>query len=148
MSGPVPAVRILPMSTDEPSFRGRSIDDVQTWFFLAELPFTRRGAYHYINQGLVAEPGTVVLFQYDKRIVATATLRATERFEGPQHGFTGVLRFDPASIRVFDPVGPDEVRAAWPAFKGFNRVKQSLGPAGWPAFERRLTNVTAPPRSA
>jgi hypothetical protein len=148
MTDRAPAVRILPMSTAEPSFRGRSIDDVQTWFFLAELPFAHRGEYHYVNQGLAAEPGTVVLFQYDKRIVAAATLREAERFAGPRGGFAGVLRFFPESIRVFDPVDEADVRAAWPTFKRFNRVKQHLDPARWPAFARRLTNVTAPPRSA
>jgi hypothetical protein len=58
--------------------------------------------------------------------------------------YKGTLYFDPKSVRVFDPVGSDVVRAIWPEFKGFSHVKWSLNPNNYPAFEKRLTGVEGP----
>jgi len=109
------------------------------------LPFPpKNGRYRYPTAGLNAEPGTVVLFQYDGRIIASAVFNRNERFEQPEDGYNGALWFDAKSIRVFKPVGPDEVRDIWPEFKSFGHVKQFLDPAGYPAFEKRLETLVAP----
>jgi hypothetical protein len=148
MRNVIPAVRILPMSPREKSFRGRTVEDVQTGFFLAELPFPpRNGRYRYPTAGLNAEPGTVVLFQYENRIVARAILDRNERFERPEDGYNGALWFDVRSIRIFEPVGPDKLRAIWPEFRHFGHVKQFLNPAKYPAFEKQLVDVAAPEHS-
>jgi hypothetical protein len=90
-----PAVRILPMSSNEKSFRGRSVEDVQKEFFLKELPSpSRSGRYRYPTSGLSAEPGAVVLFQYEGRIIASAIFDRNERFEQPEDGYIGALWFD------------------------------------------------------
>jgi hypothetical protein len=144
----VPAVRILPMSPTMKGFRGRSVEDVQTGFFLEELPFPpRNGRFRYPTSGLNAEPGTVVLFQYEGKIIASAVLDRNERFDQPEGGYRGALWFDVGSIRVFEPVGPDQVRAIWPEFLNFGHVKQFLDPAYYPVFERQLVGVEAPRRS-
>jgi hypothetical protein len=133
------------MSPNQKGFRGRSVDDVQHKFFLEELasPETN-GCYHYPTSGLNAEPGTVVLFQWEGRIIASARLDRHERFEQPEGGFKGALWFDVKSIRIFRPVGADEVRAAWPDFRHFGHVKQYLDPANYRAFEKRLVDVESP----
>jgi hypothetical protein len=141
----ISAVRILPMSPKEKSFRGRTLEDVQTRFFLEELPLPpRNGRYRYPTAGLNAEPGTVVLFQYEGRIIASAIFERNERFEEPENGYNGALWFDVKSIRTFAPVGPDKIREIWPEFRSFGHVKQFLNPAQYPAFERQLEGVASP----
>jgi hypothetical protein len=54
------------MNTAE--FEGRTAEEVQSQFFLKELPSRERGRYYYRAHGLSAESGTIVLFQYDNRI--------------------------------------------------------------------------------
>ena len=74
MSETPPAVRILPMTNDIPTeFPDcKNIEDLQQKFFLSELP-SRSGKYYY-RKGLIAEPGTMVLFQCQACIIASATL--------------------------------------------------------------------------
>jgi hypothetical protein len=145
MRKPIPAVRILPMSAKEKSFRGRTVEDVQMGFFLEELPFPpKSGRYRYPTAGLNAEPGTVVLFQYEGRIIASAILNHNERYELPEDGYQGALWFDVNSIRTFAPVGRNALRKIWPEFRNFGHVKQFLNPAKYPAFEKQLVDVTAP----
>src|SRR4051794_9557621 len=60
----VPAVRVLPMNPSE--FPGQTVEEVTSQFFLHQLPSpSRHGRYYYRTSGLSAEPGTVVLFQFD-----------------------------------------------------------------------------------
>ena len=142
----LPDVRILPMDS-QLEFEGRSIEEVQRSFFLKQLQGEGRppGKYWYREAGLNAESGTIVLFQYDGKLIASATLVEVERFEAAEgETYKGALYFDPKSVRVFDPVGSDVVSAFWPEFKGFSRVKWSLNPKGNAAFEKKLTGVEAP----
>jgi len=145
MAKPVPAVRILPMSPNEKSFRGRTLTDVQEGFFLSELPAPpRSGRYCYPTSGLSAEPGTVVLFQFMGKIIASAVFERHERFDQPEGGYRGALWFDSHSIRTFEPVGAAEMIAIWPDFPGFGQAKHELDGAAYADFERRLTNVRSP----
>jgi hypothetical protein len=139
----IPAVRILPMSDQIPGFRGRSIEDVQHRVFLRLLP-TRNGRYRYRSSGLNAPPGTIVLFQFRARIIATAVLVRDERFKRPVKDVSGILHFEPASFRAFDPVDAKTMRAIWPQFRNFGHVKQFLNPARYPSFKRRLRHVASP----
>jgi hypothetical protein len=135
-----PAVRILPMSDKLEGFRGRGIEDVQRRCFLRDLP-KRKGRFRYPAVGLNAAAGTVVLFQYQARVIASAVFLRDEKFEKPKRGCAGELVFDPASFRTFDPVDGDAMRKTWPAFRRFGHVRQFLNPTGYPAFKRRLKNV-------
>jgi hypothetical protein len=120
-------------------------EEVQQQFFLTRLPSTAGGGrYSYRKYGLDAQAGTVVLFQYENRVIATAVFDRRERF-APQDAYHGALYFDRASIRVFEPVGAEVLREVWPGeFTGFSNVKQSLSPSAYPAFERRLVGVESP----
>jgi len=139
-------VQILPMATHV--FPRRSIADVQTQFFLGELATPpRNGRYEFRTSGLSAEAGKVVLFQFDRRIIASAEFVGSERFDEPEDGHAGALYFDPGSIRVFDPVGADVLAEVWPdQFPGFGQARSRLDGDRYPLFVARLTNVRAPKR--
>jgi hypothetical protein len=142
MADPIPAVRILPMSTDEPEFVGKTHEEVQSQFFLSKLPSRQEGRYFYRTKGLLAEPGTVVLFQYKKRIIASAVFKGREPIVEPKDQIHGALRFDVDSIRVFDPVGPEVLGDLWPEeFKRFGNVMAQLNADAYPEFQRQLTGI-------
>ena len=145
MPARIPAVRILPMSSQERWFRGRTVAEVQAQFFLQMLPCPpRNGRYRYRTAGLKAKPGTIVLFQYEASIIASAVFDRDERFDQPEDGYRGALWLEPQSIRTFDPVGKNQLRNVWPEFRNFGHVKQVLSAARYPRFEKMLTNVAAP----
>ena len=96
----IPAVRIWPMSDKLKGFRGRSIADVQTRLFVRDLPKCN-GRWRYVSAGLNAEPGTVVLFQFRARIIASGVFLRDEKFEKPIGGYAGAIYFDPRSFRTF-----------------------------------------------
>jgi hypothetical protein len=139
----IPALRILPMSGQIAGFRGRSIEDVQARLFLGDLPRCN-GRWRYTSAGLNAPTGTVVLFQFRARIIASANFLRDERFEHPVRGYAGAIHFDPPSIRTFDPIDADAMRAIWPGFRGFGHVKQYLNPTRYGQFTRRLKHVKSP----
>ncbi len=133
-----PAVRIVPLNLDE--FPGcENANDVQQKFFSDELPSREGGCFRYKRRGLEAEPGTIVLFQCEGSIIASAVFSHAQRFKQPDRdGYEGGLYFDVTSIRVFDPVSAGDLKAIWPSFEGFGQVKQALDPARYPAFEKHL----------
>jgi len=137
------------MDLNEEEFRGKSAEQVQTDFFLRDLPSgPRSGRYAFKKAGLAARGGTVVLFQYDNRIIASAALDRVERLKRPKGEYHGNLYFKVESIRVFEPVGVDRVNEIWPIVKRFNRAKWRLDPSRYPEFERGLAGIQQPPAAA
>lgn len=141
----IPEVRILPMDSEE-EFHGQSREDVQRQFFLKRLltPGRPPGKYHYHTLGLNSPPGSIVLFQYEGAIIASAVFDRAERFEEPIGSYAGALYFGPTSIRTFKPVGSELIAEIWPEFKGFSRVKWKLDPDKYPEFARTLTEIETP----
>ena len=138
-----PAVRILPMSTDE--FENCSIEELLQNFFLKRLTRRPDGSYWYYKTGLKTPNGSVVLFQYRNFLVASAIFQDSERFDEPdEEGYEGKLFFDTKSIRVFAPVRSDAIRQIWPEFGGFSHVKWSLDPKGYSVFVSNLKHTAAP----
>lgn len=147
MSIPPPAVRVLPMdSKTEPGFAGASIEEIQQQFFLRQLP-TRSptpGQFEHRKAGLKAEAGTVVLFQFRGRIIASAVLLGSERFApATSDGFDGAYYFDAKTIRVFDAVDAAGLREFWPNVSRLGQAKWSLDPRKYAAFERSVKGVEA-----
>ena len=131
------------MSDKIAGFRGRSIEDVQRRTFLRDLPKCK-GRFRYGSSGLNATPGTIVLFQFKARIVASAVFLRDERYDKPVKGYGGAMYFDVRSIRTFDPLDVEAMRKAWPSFQRFGHVKQYLNPMRYPMLKRLLKNVAAP----
>ena len=142
------AVRILPMDSQR-EFPDWSIERLQNEFFLEDLPSRPEGEFIYHKSGLAAEPGAVVLFQFRGSIIASAVLRDVRRFEKPKvevydgarFEYDGAYYFDRSSITVFDPVDAGAVTTIWPAVTRLGRVKWSLDPKGYAAFQRGLKHV-------
>jgi hypothetical protein len=139
----IPSIRILPMSDKLDGFRGRSIEDVQKDIFLRKLP-ARKGRFPYRSSGLNAEPGTVVLFQFKARIIASAVFLRDEKFDKPVNECGGEMSFDVKSFRTFVPLDVEAMRKVWPNFRGFGHVKQYLNPTLYSQFNRRLKQVASP----
>jgi hypothetical protein len=144
MPGEIPSMRILPMSDKLDGFRGRSIEDVQKDIFLRKLP-AKKGRFLYRSSGLNAEPGTVVLFQFKARVIASAVFLRDEKFEQPIDGCGGAMFFDVKSFRTFVPLDVEAMRKVWPSFRAFGHVKQYLNPTLYSQFKRRLKQVASPP---
>lgn len=146
------SVRILPMDRDKEFAEIRSTQELQRTFFLRELASRPRGEYWFRERGLNAPPGTVVLFQFGGQIVASATMTGTKRFKRAEGKYRGSYYFDWETIRIFEPVGADVVRRAWPSFSGFSRVRHILEPisklATFTGFLKGVRRVTRADRVA
>jgi len=158
-----PMVRILPMDRTH-EFNDSTIDKVQEEFFLEDLPYRKdergKGGFLYKTRGMKAERGTIVLFQYDGKIIALAELTDIKKFEKPQfkggEEYKGAYYFDPYSIRTFKPISKEEMNRIWgnefigrdgkkhPAFERFNQTKQFLNPEKYPDFYSLLENIEEP----
>jgi hypothetical protein len=155
-------IRILPMSDRIPGFRNRSIPDIQQNCFLRDLP-SRGGRYRYARTGLSAPPGTLVLFQFQSRIIASAIFLRDEKFPRPRPAKTrahtatraqvatrphaGILHFDPASFQIFHPLDLPTMRKIWPTFRAFGHVKHRLNPDALPFLKKHLKPIQPkPPR--
>ncbi len=102
----VPSVRILPMSDRLKGFRRRSIEDVQRRLFLSDLPACG-GRFRYPRSGLHAPAGTIVLFQFQARIIASAIFIRDEKFRR--------LGNETGSLLIISKISNDPV--SWPYFK-------------------------------
>jgi len=143
MQKEIPSVRIWPMSSQIPGFRGRDIADVQKNCFLKDV-FGRGGKFRYRSSGLNAPAGSVILFQYQAHIIASAVFERDERFAKPLKDHAGELHFEAGSIRVFKPLDLAAMREVWPRFRAFGHVKQYLNPECYADFIRRLKRVASP----
>jgi hypothetical protein len=138
-----PSVRILPMSSKVPGFHNRTIEEVQQIYFLNKLP-KNKGRFSYPSTGLKAPPGTIVLFQFQAHIIATAIFERDEKFPRPKNTHAGILHFDPRSFQTFDPLDINAMRKAWPRFHAFGHAKQKLNPECYPELCRLLQNARIP----
>ena len=145
MSTTLPAIRILPMDRDGEFPDCHDIKELQEKFFLHEFPRRTNGIYRYHEASLKAKSGTIVLFQSDGAIIASATLNETKRFSEPDNdGYKGALYFEVRSIKVFDPVALGALQIIWSNVMRLGRVKWKLDPNGYAAFERELKGIKTP----
>ncbi|MEK5174571.1 hypothetical protein NST63_15370 [Heyndrickxia sp. FSL W8-0496] len=118
----IPAIRLLPMSETDPEFTGKSIEFLQEWF-VNVLPNRK---YNF-KKGMNTDSGTLVLFQYQAHVIASAILEKKIRYdEEKKGGYKGAYSFIPESIAVFTPITSEEIKVIWGQFKGFNQSLQEL----------------------
>ncbi|MBK5254303.1 MAG: HNH endonuclease [Peptostreptococcaceae bacterium] len=119
-------IRLLPMSA-EYEFQNMSYEEIQVKFFLDELIHKKNGYYNYRNSGINTAKGTLVLFQFENAIIASAELTKVEKYEKPLEGiYKGSYIFDTESIQVFEPITADELAEIDKDFSFFSRVKLKI----------------------
>lgn len=138
-------IRILPMDKDD-EFEQIEINEVQSEFFIKDLPNRKdenaSGKYCYKKQGLIIkEQPTLVLFQYDNKIVACADLTNVVKFEIPKGIYRGALYFEPASIKTFDPIDNDEINNIFHCSIKFGQIKYKLDAIYTKNFFSKIKNV-------
>jgi len=117
-----PAIRLLPMSGSDPTFIDKSIEDLQEWIKTKLLD----GTYLYKTR-METSRGTLVLFQFNNHVIASAVLKEIKIFEKRTvEGYTGEYKFVSSSIRVFNPITSEEIRRIWNDFKHFSQSMQKL----------------------
>jgi hypothetical protein len=138
-------------STDQ-EFANRSAEWMQTRFFLGQSPDegsnllwpSHPGRYRFRELGLVAEPNSVILFQFQSHIIASAALVWVEHYSQPDGQCSGAFWFDPPSVRVFYPVDVDGMRRIWGTDFVFSNVRQTLDRSRYLGFVSQLRGVAAP----
>lgn len=131
----IPSIRILPMSSKE-EFPGMSIEDVQEGYFLGELINSKKGMYYFRKSGMNAPEGSLVLFQFDTMIIASANLLRTKKYNIPVDGlYHGAYEFDLDSVKVFQPISVGEINAIDSNIISFSQAKQEINALFMSAIE-------------
>lgn len=124
----VKEIRILPMSKEE--FDNHTIEEVQQNYFGYQLPILQQGVYKYKKLGLNVKEPALILFQYDRHIVAVAVLKETKKLPQPHQGYTGAHYFDVQSIAVLTPFTYNDLAKVFKQLKTFTQTKQKLDITG------------------
>lgn len=138
-------IRILPMDKDD-EFEQMEINEVQSEFFIKDLPNRKdengSGKYRYKKQGLILkEQPTLVLFQYNNKIIACADLINVIKFEIPKGAYKGALYFEPTSIKIFDPIDNEEINNIFHCSIKFGQIKHKLNAICAKNFFTKIKNV-------
>ncbi|WP_075979940.1 HNH endonuclease [Bacillus massilinigeriensis] len=127
-----PSIRILPMSSRE-EFPEMSIEDVQRNFFLGKLINNREGLYYFRKNGMNASEGSLVLFQFDNFIIASANLQSIVRYDSPIEGqYYGAYKFDINTVKIFQPITIAELNKIDGSLTRFSQSKQEIDVLYWP----------------
>lgn len=119
-------IRLLPMSS-ELEFLNMDYKEVQKQFFMDKLINEKKGEYLFRSSGMSAAEGTLVLFQFDNKIIASGVLLSVGKFDDIKDKFyKGAYYFDVESIKVFEPISVDELSKIDKTFKKFSHVKSKL----------------------
>lgn len=97
-------IRILPMSKKE-EFPEWDYAQMQIYFFMGKLKQLKKYRYH--SKKMTPPPGSIVLFQFDNKIIASAIYLDT--IEEKSDDYNGYYKFDLDSIKIFNPIPKDEL---------------------------------------
>ncbi|MCD2347197.1 HNH endonuclease [Clostridium guangxiense] len=118
----VPEIRIMPMSTEE--FNNELIEEVQEEYFLNCLTYREDCKYYYRKQGINSSNGSLILFQYDNKIIASAQLNG---IQNDKYGeYKGSILFYKDTIEIFQPIEANELTNIDCKFQRFSNSKQFL----------------------
>jgi hypothetical protein len=117
-----------------------TLDEIQNKYFMEILP-SRNGKFRYPSSGIKADRGAIILFQYDKEIIALAELIGMEKYDEPENGYSGHLIFNKYSIKTFEPINESTLQKAFHFSGVLNNAKHDLSVEYYFDFENRLKNV-------
>ena len=116
------AIRFLPMGTN--IFQDK--DEVLR--FLASGLHKQQGYYYYIKRNIVLDGNTLVLFQFQGELIASAIMvnQDDTHLESNGVAYKGRYHFDTESIVIFEePIIAEEWQAIDTTFTGFNQSTRS-----------------------
>lgn len=113
----IPEIRFLPMSKkDEFETYEEAVE------FLSEEMVRRGGIYKYRTSNLKCKEGSLILFQYDGKLIASASFLENVKYKEPNDVNKGYFLFDVDSIRIFkEPITSEEFSYIDGSFKNFNQ---------------------------
>jgi hypothetical protein len=116
------SIKIIPMTNNEkmePEFFNKTITELQKLFFTDRLPYDK---YLFRERYIADIEGTLVLFQFDRNIVAAGILE--KRILKKTDGYNGYYLLYPDSIIIFDPIDKYEFRKVDSSFVHYgSRIK-------------------------
>jgi hypothetical protein len=119
-------IRILPMSKTL-EFENANYEDVQREYFLDKLINQNECKYNFRSSGMNCAPGSLILFQYDNLLIASAELIEVIKYDKPIEGlYKGAYAFNTESIKVFEPISLHEINKIDGNIIGFSQVKQKI----------------------
>ena len=123
-------IRILPMSKKEfcsytiPN-QVATIEEIQKNFFIKSLKENKEKVYKFKKVYLKTTKNSLVLFQYDNQLIASALYKGVNIFkedsEDFKNGYFGSYIFDKDSIKIFSPISNKEFQEI--KEKIINRIK-------------------------
>lgn len=116
-------IRIFAMSKDEPRFENKTYSYVQREFFLKDL-VNEKGKFLYYRNGMNISGDTLVLFKFDRQIIASAIVKKSEKELEVRHGVDhkGTLYIDISTIEVFKPISISKLLKEIPNLRYSTRV--------------------------
>lgn len=123
----IPEIRVLPMDKN---------NEFKTYEaavnFLTKEMVERKGKYQYKKRGMICNENSLVLFQYDSKLIGCARLLKRIKYNEPiiyskKDICKGCFRFDIDSIVIFDePITESEIRSIDDHLVELENVKQSI----------------------
>lgn len=123
----IPEIRVLPMDKN---------NEFKTYEaavnFLTKEMVERKGEYQYKKRGMICNENSLVLFQYDSKLIGCARFLKRIKYNEPiidskKDVYKGYFRFDIDSIVIFDePITESEIRSIDDHLVGLENVKQSI----------------------
>ncbi|WP_169752754.1 hypothetical protein [Campylobacter mucosalis] len=124
-------IRILPMSKNK-EFNNSSIEKIHVWFLQA-FKEEMLGKYYYRKKGLDTTKCSMILFQYDNYIIASAIFLESFK-DNSMEGYSGYFQFEPDSIQIFDPIKSKQIQ---------EKFEKKLGQAKHKISYDKLSDVLA-----
>ena len=120
-------IRIVPMSTEDVTMKGKTYQEIQQEFFQGYLKEEGKGWYYYGKHGLEADAFDLLLFQMENRVIASAVLDQVLSFPTQtEEGNKGAFILDQKTIKTFKPIEKEELSTYIPSFSSFNQAKQKF----------------------
>lgn len=141
------SIRILPMDKKN-EFPKKSYQYVQEEFFLKKVPERKkdnnRALYCFktfaFSKDTPLNNETLILFQFDAKIIAMAELEDIVNFASPQGVYNGYYIFNPNSICIFDPIDSISISKVFEKRIAFSQVKHKLDPSKFDLFNDLIKN--------
>lgn len=129
-------IRLLPMGKIE----FETMDEVQSFF--ATTLVNRNGRYNYREHGMNCNPNTLVLFQYDGVLVASAIMLERKVESNPP--YKGYFLFDTTSIVRFQtPITLEQIQEIDSHIHSFNMAPQTIDYRGLSKIRTLISVVSS-----